>query len=179
MKEAHRRARFYCDDYGRPGVNLLAYSVIILQFGMSRRREDTWQWELIGTLWTEQEKSTILSMDRNTGLGLTYLKPDWHSNRGWADGWNRNGWVRSYLHLIARPDFVVDIARLHDLEQHSSLADDWRLCLSFNRSTVSTLRNTVSYARRESVYDDHITNYLLGIKDYTVVSPEQRFFPSW
>ena len=127
-------------------------------------------------LCTELSESAIVSMDRASGLGLTYvayLKPDRTYPAALDRILARNQWLYSYLHLLARLDIVADISRLSKSKQSQStvLANQWSESLPFDRSAVSALRAILCSARPEhyeqdfSIFLDHI-GYYINVSPY-------------
>jgi len=101
-------------------------------------------------------------MDRSSGLRLL---PDPHvrlfSEEPWHIALAQNQWLRSYLHLLARPVIVQSLAGLN-----SSLRDPWHVCLPLESSTISALRGILSSAQPErddknySTFLDYLSFYL-------------------
>ena len=132
-------------------------------------------WDVVRTLWTQQEKSLILSTDRTSGLGLTYVEIYEDNTSPLA----RNGWLLSYLYLLARLDIVFDIATIQSPQRSNNVADldflgAWREALVLDGSTISALRATLSSAPPE-LDDNSFGVFLLHVDLYIKVGPLAPF----
>jgi len=177
MKEAYRRARHYCDDYGTLGVRFLAFSAMYVRYREIRGIDAVSGLQVvlkpIGVLWSQLKESAMLSMDRSSGLGLMLGADTLRSlDAPWGRTLARNVWLCSYLHLLARPDIVESLAVLGS----SPLADPWWRCLPFHPSAVSALRATLSSARPERD-EEEFNKFLNCISLYVKVSHRELFFP--
>ena len=189
MKEAHRRARRYRNDYGILGVQLLALNAMYVRYGEIRGIEAAGSqavWNAITALSPQLERSAILPMDRSSGLGLmTDMDGSLVTDSPWRRALTRNGWLCSYLHLLTRPGIVADISRLQSLPDptstqylQSDLASNWCECLPCDRSVISGLRATLSSARPECD-DQRFSTFLKYIARYIDVSHKWPFYPHW
>jgi len=158
MKEAHRRARRYCNDYGILGRTLLAISAMYVY---CRDHQDYGGyskdiWNSTTALWPQLKESPVLSMDSSSGLRLIPHPDVWLSSQtSWQVVLGRNGWLSSYLYLSARSDIVQSFVGLK-----SSLPLAWCRCLPFDRSTVSSLRATLSSAQPDDISYSSFLSYI-------------------
>jgi len=169
-KEAHRRASFYCHDYGRPGATLLVLYALYAARKDRRGGYPPYILRYLDEICVNDERAAIMSVDRTSGLGLTYLK---HVRQRWISAWPPWGpWLHSYRHLFVRPDIVADMAllgALRDSPYVGKLADDWLHLLPFDRLTVAGLRGIISSAQPEDDGAD-FREFLIYINYYIQVS---------
>jgi len=135
-------------------------------------------WESFSRLWTKEENSTLLSMDRTCGLGLTYKLKE--TGRKGFQAWTQNSWLPSYSHLLTRPEIVAFVACFQGSEfcpywlglgqkVSEPWVGVWYWALSLDRSTISALRSIISSSRYESV-DEEPHNICIWMKVYINVS---------
>jgi len=190
MTEVHRRARLYYNDYGILGAGLLAFSALgscLLEIHFPGHLAPEAIPDIIAEIWSKLKGSTMLSMDRNSGLGLTTDMYS-HLENGRILRWRllmfQNKWLCSYLPFLARPDVIQLLPGIGVF----SAVDVWSQLIPFNQSTVSALRITLSSSMTERNKGD-IEALLRFLDQYIKVShrepalfaltSSQRFLDSW
>jgi len=126
-------------------------------------------WNGLASFETEYECSTVISMDRTSGIGMTYAET--HLANTWAVIWGRNTWLSAYLPLLALPHCVTDVARLDRLRGGNYVSVSWRRALLFNKPTISALRALLSSVPAKGI-DEARREVFFKIKWYIDVSPQ-------
>ena len=123
---------------------------------------------------TADESLPLQSMDRTSGLGLTYTRDH---DLFWADILAQNKWFSFYLPLLAQAEFVANAAAVDDRAGSCYASYIWPRALPYDWSTVSALRTWLSVTPPEDV-GDKVTALMgrRGVKVYIGVSSTQISF---